>query len=157
MRMTKPILLTKEGYETLTEELEVLEAVSQPENVERVKRARSFCDFNEDSEYEAALREQTRIKRRIKELQHTLRHAKVIEKEREIQRITIGSTVEIVDLETRDKEIFTIVTKEEADSLAGKISAHSPLGETLLHARLHEELEVNTPNGSWKIKVSNIR
>lgn len=157
MLMAEQILLTKQGFDKLKHELTTLETILQPKNAKRVKHAYSFCDFNEDSEYDAALREQLKIKQRIKELQHTLRHAKIIQHELAGQTITLGTTVEIIDLAMREKEKFTIVAKEEADPLLGKVSVESPLGEALINAEVNDELNVRTPKGMWNIKVNAIK
>lgn len=157
MKMSERVLLTKQGYEKLQTELKHLEKVVQPQNIERVTRARAFCDFNEDSEYEAALREQATIKQRIQQLKYTLRQAHIIQKNKGPEVITLGTEVEIIDLETEEKEMFTIVRKEEADPSLGKVSAASPLGEALLGATVGESCRVQTPNGSWHVKVITIK
>lgn len=154
--MGKELLLTKEGYEKLQQELTELETVLQPKNVARVTHARSFCDFNEDSEYDAALEEQSAIQQRIKQLQHTLRHAKIIEKEADSTTVAIGSTVEIMSVEDEEIETYTLVVPEEADPFVGHISMESPLGEALLGAMVDEEREVETPGGAWQIKIVHI-
>lgn len=156
VHMTEKVQLTKEGFEQLKTELDHLEKIQGPKNKERVKRARSFCDFNEDSEYEAALEEQRKIKERINELRYLLDQARIIKEEPSEYRVTLGSKVRVLDLVTEKQETFTIVSAEEADLFSGRISDVSPLGSALLGAEVNEQREVSTPNGPWKIKIEKI-
>ncbi|HZW67034.1 MAG TPA: transcription elongation factor GreA [Pseudogracilibacillus sp.] len=154
--MAKKMQLTKKGFEQLKEELEQLENILRPKNKERIKRARGFCDFNEDSEYEAALTEQRKIYERIKELQYVLSQATIIEQKTKVYRVSLGSSVRVLDLGTGEQETFTIVRAEEADSFSGRISEGSPLGSALLGAKVNERLTVTTPNGRREIKIEKI-
>lgn len=154
--MTKKAQLTKEGYEQLKAELDHLEKILGPKNKERIKRARSFCDFNEDSEYEAALEEQRKMNERINELRYLLDQATIIKERPSEDRVTLGSMVRVLDLVTGEQETFTIVSAEEADSFSGRISEVSPLGSALMGAEINENREVVTPNGLWKIKIEKI-
>lgn len=154
--MTKKAQLTKEGYEQLKAELDHLEKILGPKNKERIKRARSFCDFNEDSEYEAALEEQRKMNERINELRYLLDQATIIKERPSEDRVTLGSKVRVLDVVTGEQETFTIVSAEEADSFSGRISEVSPLGSALMGAEINENREVVTPNGLWKIKIEKI-
>lgn len=151
------IYLTKEGYHKLKEELQHLELIEQPKNQKRIKHARSFCDFNEDSEYEAALQEQMKIKERINELKRILQEAE-IKKELEDppSTVRVGSIIEVLDIEMGERERFMLVEKEEADMSENKVSIDSPFGKALLGAREKEEIAVHSPQGIWFVKIEQI-
>ena len=48
MNNKKPILLTKEGYEEIKEELNDLINVKRPANIEAIKEARALGDLSEN-------------------------------------------------------------------------------------------------------------
>lgn len=155
--MSRVVKLTQEGYAALERERDHLEGVLRPKNNERIKHARRFCDFSEDSEYEAALKEQDSINKRIKELNYLLRHAKIIDPSKQKERVTLGTTVEIIESGREVSETFTIVSKEEAQPSEGEISVQSPLGKALLQAKVGDCLEITTPDGILSIKVKSIQ
>src|SRR5699024_7847010 len=155
--MNDKVLLTKQWYDKLTRELEKLETIKRPQNAERVKRARSLCDFNHDLDYEEALDEQATINQLIKELQHTLRHAEIIKSQASPNSISLGTTIEIFDIKEEDIETYTIVTQEEADPSLGRISKNSPLGKALVNAQLDDTFHIDTPNGVRHIIVKSIK
>lgn len=150
-------LLTETGYLALEKELNDLLENKRPRIKKRVKRARRFCDFYEDAEYESALVEQNKINARIKHLQYTLNHAKIVPKgSTNNSGVAIGSVVTVLDKNMDVKETYTLVTKEEADVINGKISIDSPLGKSLFNKQINEQFSVETPNGMVKFKVINI-
>ena len=77
--MTEEILLTKEGYDMITNELEELIAVKRPEVAERIKEAISYGDISENAEYDSAKNEQAELEKRIDKLENTIRKAKIID------------------------------------------------------------------------------
>src|SRR5699024_525877 len=148
--------LTKLGYEKLSNELHMLEKTIRPKSNERIKKARSFCDFHEDSEYEAALREQTKINERIKELRHMLRYADVVQDQTCKKKVGLGSQVRLVDLQTAETTIYTIVSSEEVALIEDAISDKSPLGKVLLGEVEKTEVEAQTPGGKRSFKIDKI-
>lgn len=153
--LPQKIWLTELGYEKLVDELKALETTFQPKNNERIKRARNFCDFHEDSEFAAALREQVTIMNRIRELQHILRHAKIVQSSSGTE-INLGSEVELIDVETDERTTYTIVSSEEVELHESAISVESPLGKALLGKEAGVEVTFRTPTGKRTVKINSI-
>jgi regulator of nucleoside diphosphate kinase len=70
--------------------------------------------------------------------------------------ITLNSTVQLVDQETGDEMIYTLVFPEEADVSTGKISILAPIGTAMLGYRVEDIFEWDTPGGKRKIRVKRI-
>lgn len=152
--MEKEIILTKEGLANLEEELETLKTVKRKEVSDRLKTAIDFGDISENSEYDDAKNEQAFIEGRIKTIENMLRNATVIEDDKiEKDKISIGSTVRVLDVELNEEEVYRIVGTVEADPMQNKISNESPLGNKLLGSFIGEEITVDAPVGSIIYKI----
>ncbi len=149
--------MTEAGRQQLKKELTYLKTVKRNEVDERIKRARSFCDFAEDSEYDAALAELAAVKKRMAIIEQMIQQATMIETNNEkSDTVKLGSTVTFIELPDGERETYTIVGVAEADSLAGKISNHSPLAKHLLHRRVGDEVRIDTPSGIMDVKIIEI-
>ena len=89
--------------------------------------------MSENAEYDAAKDEQRDIEARIEELEGILKNAEVVvEDEVDFDKINVGCKVKVFDI-TYDEEMeFKIVGSTEANSLEGKISNESPVGQALI-------------------------
>ena len=154
----KEVILTKEGYDKLEEELNFLKSEKRAEIADRIKVALGFGDLSENSEYDEAKNAQAENEVRIAELENKLRHAKIIdEKEIDTETVQIGNIVKVLDMEFDEKIEYTIVGSTEVDLASNKISNESPLGSALLGARKNEVVEVNAPAGIIKYKILAIK
>ena len=154
----KEVILTKEGYDKLEEELNFLKTEKRAEIADRIKVAVGFGDLSENSEYDEAKNAQAENEVRIAELENKLRHAKIIdEKEIDTETVQIGNIVKVLDMEFDEKIEYTIVGSTEVDLASNKISNESPLGSALLGARKNEVVEVNAPAGIIKYKILAIK
>ncbi|HQG97955.1 MAG TPA: transcription elongation factor GreA, partial [Thermotogota bacterium] len=122
------IYLTKEGFDSLNEELKQLREKLMYEIAQRIKEAREFGDLSENSEYEEAKNEQGRINGRIIEIENILQKAEIIDPN-DIQTdvINLGHQVLLKDLKTNKEQKIKIVNSQEADIFEKKISVESPL------------------------------
>lgn len=157
--MNKPItVLTRKGEEKLKAELNELRSVRRREVAEKIKVALSFGDLSENSEYDEAKNEQGLIESRIAEIEATLAHAQVIDDEDiSTEKVGIGTTVKILDVEMDEEMDFKIVGTKEADINSGKMSDESPIGAAIMGKKVGEEVDVETPSGVVKFKVLEIR
>lgn len=157
--MNKPItVLTRKGEEKLKAELNELRSVRRREVAEKIKVALSFGDLSENSEYDEAKNEQGIIESRIAEIEATLAHAQVIDDEDiSTEKVGIGTTVKILDVEMDEEMDFKIVGTKEADINSGKMSDESPIGAAIMGKKVGEEVDVETPSGVVKFKVLEIR
>jgi len=155
--LAKQVLLTSEGLQKLQEELEHLKTVRRKENTAAIKRALSFGDLSENSEYDEAKNEQAEIEHRISEIEAMLNNAKVIDEENiDTDIVSIGSKVTVKDAEEGSEEEYLIVGSTEADPMNGKISDESPVGAALLGHRIGETVIVEAPMGKIEYLVVNI-
>ena len=153
--MAKKFILTKEGLEAIKTEYESLVNVKRPMITQRIRRAREFGDLAENSEYDAAKEEQTLIETRITALEEVLKKAQIITPTNKTDFVIIGSTV-VVEVEGVIDE-FTIVGTMEADPSKRKISNESPVGSTLLGAKVGDQVDVSTPIVKAKYKILKIK
>ena len=146
--MTEEILLTKEGYEEIIAEHENLVAVRRAEVAEKLKEAIAQGDLSENADYDAAKNEQAELEERIYKLENTIRKAKIIdESELAGDQVTVGLTVNVLDIDEDEEEEFTIVGSAEADPFEGKISNESLVGKALIGKRAGDEVQVEVPDG----------
>lgn len=154
----KKNILTYEGLRKLEDELEHLKVVKRKEISQKIKEAREQGDLSENAEYDAAKDEQRDIEARIEEIEKILKNAEVVvEEEVELDSISIGCKVRILDVEFNEEMEYKIVGSTEANSLKGKISNESPVGKALLGAKVGDEVTVETPTGEFKYKVLEIQ
>ncbi len=149
--------MTKYGYEKLSKELEYLKTVARPEVAKEIDRARELGDLKENAEYHAAKEKQAHIERRIAELSDILSRAVVIDpSEHSHKRVSFGSTVYLVDVDTGEGVKYVIVGAPEAKPEKGLISFHSPLAKALLGKEEGDEVEVNLPGGVKVYEIEKI-
>ena len=149
--------LTKEGFEKLQEELDYLRTVKRQEVADRLHEAMEGGELIENAEYEAAKNEQAFVEGRIQELDMLLATARVIEdnKKKKVDMIQVGSTVTIQE-DGSDEETYTIVGAAEANPREGKISNESPMGKAILNHRAGDVVQVETPDGSYMVRIVKI-
>ena len=141
----------------LEEELENLKVVKRKEVAAKIKEAREQGDLSENAEYDAAKDEQRDIEARIEEIEKILRHAEVVvEEEVDLDKISVGCQVRILDCEFDEELEYKIVGSTEANSLKGKISNESPVGKALLGKQVGDIVKVETPGGEFEYKVLSI-
>jgi transcription elongation factor GreA len=150
------IMLTLDGKKQLEARLETLKVVSRKEVADRIKEAREFGDISENSEYDAAKEEQAMIEGEILDIEQKLASAKIIEEDKDISVIKIGSTVRLLDVELKEETIFKIVGTAESDPMNDLISNDSPVGKALLGAKKGAEIVVDTPSGKTLFTVVEI-
>jgi len=148
--------LTKEKFEELEKELEHLKKIKRLEVAENLEYAKSLGDLSENAEYHEARDLQANIEDRISKLENLLKSAEVISGHL-TNSAGVGSTVVIQRDSEKTPTSFTLVSSEETDVSANKISIHSPLGEALFGKKKGQELEVMTPKGIVKYKILSIK
>lgn len=149
--------LTKEGYEKLTKELHYLKTVRRSEISKEIKEAREHGDISENAEYQAAKEKQAFVETRILQLETKLSQARIIDSKRiPKDRVYLGATVILRNLESGEELKYTLVGGDEADSSEGKISVHSPLAKGLLGHRAGDRAEIRVPAGIRKYEILRI-
>ena len=157
MADVKKNVLTYEGLKRYEAELQDLKVVRRKEIADKIKEAREQGDLSENAEYDAAKDEQRDIEARIEELEELLKNAEVyVEDEATLDAVSIGTTVDLLDLEFDEEVEFKIVGSTEADSLQGLISNEAPVGKALLGKKIGDLVNVETQMGNVQYKVLNI-
>ncbi|MEI8217215.1 MAG: transcription elongation factor GreA [Eubacteriales bacterium] len=158
--MPEGIILTKEGYEKVTAELEELITVKRKEVAERIKEAISYGDISENSEYDSAKNEQAELEERINKLENMIRVAKIIDGNSiSSDSVNIGLKVKVKNLSSKNKDVteFSIVGSAEAEPFEGKISNESLVGRALMGKKVKDKIEIQIPDGVVKYEILEIR
>ena len=149
--------LTPEGYEKLRKELENLKTVKRKQLSKAIGEARSHGDLSENAEYTYAKEAQGLNEKRIAELEDKLSRAKLIDESvMSKDEILIGAKVKLSDLDSGEEIEYVLVSEEEADYSAGKISVTSPVGEALIGHKVNEAVKIKVPAGTLRYKVLKI-
>ena len=154
----KRTILTYTGLRALEAELEELKVVRRKEVAQKIKEAREQGDLSENAEYDAAKDEQRDIEARIEEIEKILKNADVVDEEEvDLDKISVGCTVLLYDVEFEEEVEYKIVGSTEANSLKGKISNESPLGKALIGKKVGDVVDAETPVGILQYKVLEIQ
>ena len=153
----KKNILTYEGLKKLEDELQDLKVNQRREIAQKIKEAREQGDLSENAEYDAAKDEQRDIEARIEQIEKILKNEEVVlDEEIDLDKISIGCLVRVLDVEYDEEEEYKLVGSSEASSLQNKISNESPFGQALIGAKVGDVVEVEAPAGVIKYKVLSI-
>lgn len=149
--------LTRSGEKLLKKELDELKA-KREETAEKLKTARGFGDLSENSEYDEAKNEQGLMEARILEIEAILANAQIIEDDEiSTDKVGIGTSVRMLDVEMNEEMEFKIVSVKEADISKNKMSDESPIGKAINGHKVGEVVDVETPSGVIQFKILEIR
>ena len=138
----------------LKEELVALEYELAHDIPKELKKAIAMGDLSENAEYHMAKQRQEYLKARIRQLGRRLADLSLINMNNiPRDKVGLGSTVKVYD-GTKDEEVeYKLVTSEESDVAAGKISTNSPIGRALLNKKVGDSAIVVTPNGNRELEI----
>lgn len=138
----------------LRDELTTLEYELAHDIPKELKKAVAMGDLSENAEYHMAKQRQEYLKARIRQLGKRLADLSLINMNNiPKDKVGLGSTVKVYD-STKDEEVeYTLVTSEETDVAAGKISTTSPIGRSLLNKKVGDSAVVVSPNGSRELEI----
>jgi len=149
--MDKKLHLTKQGFEDLKNELNVLIEEKRPKLVDRLSNARQQGDLSENSDYINAKEELEFLDGRIDELESVIENAVIIQNGGKSSGVSLGTKV-TVQINGK-RQVFEIVGQWEADPANKKISSESPLGQALVGKKIGEEVEVEAPAGNVTYEI----
>ncbi len=156
MTAQRETFLTAEGLAQLQQELEQLKSTRRQEVAERVLKASEAGGTVDNAEYEEAKNERAFIEGRVRELEAILFNAKVAPaRKKKANKVEFGSSVTVVT-GSGQKRNYTVVGSAETAPLEGKISVESPVGQALLGHKVGDEVDVETPAGITKLKISRL-
>ena len=149
--------MSQEGYDKMIAELTRLESVERPKASAAIAEARDKGDLSENSEYDAAKEAQSHLEDKINRLKLAISEAKIVDVSRlSSDAVQILSKVEMTNLTTKTKMSYTIVSENEADLRAGKISIKTPIAQGLLNKKVGDEVEIKIPRGTIKLRIDKI-
>ena len=149
--------MSQEGYDKLVAELQRLEAIERPKASAAIAEARDKGDLSENSEYDAAKEVQAHLESKINKLKLDIAEAKIVDVSRlSTDAVQIMSKVEMTNLSTKAKMVYTIVSENEAKLKLGKISIKTPIAQGILNHKVGDTVEVSIPRGTIKLRIDKI-
>ncbi len=148
------VQMTRSGYEALQRELAQLKD-SRTEIALELEQAMADKDFRENAPLDAAREKQAHVEARIRRIEEQLRHAMIVEGA-STGAARVGSHVVVLNLGTNTETTYQLVSPSEVDPKAGKISILSPVGKALVDRVKGEEVSVNVPAGTLKLRVKSV-
>ena len=155
--MAKISYYTKEGLDKLKNELAELKGRGRSDIAKQIAEARDKGDLSENAEYDAAKDAQGHLEAKIAQLEDLLSNARLLDESKiDTSSVSILSKVTIRNKKNGASFTYTLVSEEEADLKAGKISTQSPIGKGLLGKKKGDVAKVKTPAGEMEFEVLNI-
>ena len=149
--------MSQEGYDKLVAELKQLETIERPKASAAIAEARDKGDLSENSEYDAAKEAQAHLEDKINKIKTAIAEAKIVDVSRlSTDCVQIMSKVEMTNMGNNAKMTYTIVSENEADLRAGKISITTPIAKGLLNKKVGDVVEIKIPRGVINLRVDKI-
>jgi transcription elongation factor GreA len=148
---------TKEGLQTLKDQLTQLITVERPKASQMIAEARDKGDLSENAEYDAAKDHQGLLELKISKMQELIMNARIIDESKiDSSKVALLSVVSIKNLKTSATMTYTIVPESEANLKSGKISVTSPIAKGLLGKKVGDKTEVEVPAGKITFEIIEI-
>jgi transcription elongation factor GreA len=146
--------MTQHVWKKLEDEIKVLERELNYELPKELKKAVAMGDLSENAEYHMAKQRQEFVRARLGQLKKRMGELSLVNLSNiPKDKIAFGSTIKVYD-GTKDEELeYKLVTSEESDVTAGKISTSSPIGRALLNKKVGDTAAVVTPNGNREMEI----
>ena len=150
--------ITVNGLKNLKTELEDLKNVQRPKIVEAIAEARSHGDLKENAEYHAAKEQQALIESRVIAINDLIARANVIDvtKIENNGKVIFGSTVKVLDLESKKEISYRLVGQDEADIKKNQIFFKSPIGKAFIGKDKGSMVSVATPSGERNFEILDV-
>ena len=149
--------VTKDTFEQMKQELQRMKSQDRPAASRAIAEAREKGDLKENAEYDAAKEAQGLLEAKIKQLEGVVATARILDETNiDTSKVSILTKVTVTNLQNKKQVTYQIVSENEADFKALKISVTSPIGKGLLGKTIGEICEVTVPAGIIKLKIDNI-
>jgi transcription elongation factor GreA len=149
--------MSVEGYDLLVEEFKFLLEVEKPKVAQEKLVAAALGDRSENADYQAAKEKLRHIDKRLFYLNSIMQKSQIIDPSKlSHSRVSFGSSVKIVDLQSDDEEIYTICGVLESEPENALISIHSPLARAMLGKETNEQFVVLLPNTKKEYEIVEI-
>jgi transcription elongation factor GreA len=149
--------MTEQIRKKLQDEINALEHELVHELPKEIKKAAALGDLSENAEYHMAKQRQEFVKARVRQLGQRLAQLSMVNMNNiPKDKVGLGSTVKVFDNDKNEEVEYSLVTSEESDVAAGKISTTSPIGRALLNKKVGDTAVVVTPNGKRELEILNL-
>ena len=149
--------MTPAGHERLKAELKRIKEVERLENVREIEAALEHGDLRENAEYHAAKERQAAIEARMRYVELKLGRAQIIDPATiRSGKVGFGATVTVLDLETEEEFVYSIVGEDEADVDRGLISIRSPIARALIGRKAGDEAVLKLPKGDRELEIVSV-
>lgn len=151
------VFLTKESYDKLKADLQLLKTAGRAEAGAALAEAREKGDLSENAEYDAAKEEQAKLEKRIAQLEMAMTNVRILdEKEIDDSKVSILTTIKVKNIKANKEFTYKMVSEIEADFKTGKLSVISPIGKGLLGHKKGEKVAIQTPAGIMEYQILEI-
>jgi transcription elongation factor GreA len=148
---------TREGLEKLKAELSELKGKGRAEIARQIAEARDKGDLSENAEYDAAKDAQGHLEAKIAQLEDLVSNARLLDETNiDTSKVSILSKVTIKNKKNGASFTYTLVSEEEQDLKAGKLSTQSPIGKGLLGKKKGDSAMIKTPAGEIEFQIMDI-
>ena len=151
--------LTVFGAEKLRAELHELKTAQRPAIIASIAEARAHGDLSENAEYDAAKEKQSFVEGRIIEIESKLSNAQVVDPKLVDAdgACVFGSTVDLEDVNSKEKVTYQIVGEDEADIKLAKVSISSPMARALIGKYAGDQVDVQAPGGVKQYEILDVQ
>ena len=147
--------LSQAAHDRLSAEHEELTTIGRVEIARKIQSARELGDLKENGDYHAAKEEQGKMEARIRNLQALLENSEIVESS-ESDSVRPGVIVEIRYADDDESEKYLLGSIEERHGDVEVMSPGSPLGKTLVGAKVGDTVDYQAPGGVLKVEVVGI-
>lgn len=138
----------------LQDEIAILENELRVELPRAILTAREHGDLSENAEYHSAKERQGMVHAKLAQLYGRLREISMIDMSKiPHDRVGLGSTVTVLDVNKDEKIKYKLVTSEDVDVSKGMISTGSPIGRGLLGKQVGDEVKIQIPGGTREMEI----
>lgn len=142
----------------LQEEAAALEHELRHELPKEILKARAHGDLSENAEYHAAKERQGYVNARLSQVKIRLGEMSMVDLSRlPVDKVGLGSTVVVLDLQKDEEITYRLVTSEEADAASGRISTGSPIGRSLLGKAVGDTVKASIPSGVREFEIVKLK
>ncbi len=138
----------------LEEEIKKLDRELKDELPEAFKKALEMGDLRENAEYQTAKERQSYVQAQLAALRARLSKLSMVNLSKiPIDKVSYGSTVVVLDLDSNKEATYKLVTSEESNVAEGLISTTSPIGRSLMGHEEGDEVRIQTPGGTHTYEI----
>jgi transcription elongation factor GreA len=149
--------VTKETLEQIKAELQRMKGIDRPAASRAIAEAREKGDLKENAEYDAAKEAQGILEAKIAALEGAMSNIRVLDESNiDTSKVSILTKVTLTNVNTKKQVTYQLVSEQEADLKAGKISISSPIGKGVLGKHVGDTAEVVAPAGKIQFRIEKI-